>query len=496
MEEEYLVEGRKKWLIVLLVLFLVSGGGYFAYVRFWAPAETSATPVVQTSVVQEGDIVLTALGSGNLLPLDEVGVGSQSSGTVKEILVEVGDWVEKGDVLVRLDDTDAQLDVAQAEINLRLAELDLSELEQTADSAEMASAQASLYSTQVSLNTLLQGLTPEELEMARIDLETAKQSLDQARNNLYQAQIERDGKLGDVGVKDYQEKAAEASVLTAEVNVGKAEGSYEQARLNYEQVVAGATDEEIASARAKVAQAQASLDALDVDPITLEKAELDVEQARADLESAQTTLENTTLVAPIAGTVLSLDAEVGESVGENSFIILGDLKSPVIRFWVEEQDLPSIAEGNPVNVVFEALPDYTYTGEIINVEPVLVTVDNTSAVQSWATIDMTVNPVDLLSGMTAEVEVVAGEARGVPLVPLQALREISEGQYAVFVVGAGDKLEMRPVEIGLQDFVNVEIVSGLEIGETVRVGEETSSETVVPQNNGEMRMPPMGMGGM
>jgi hypothetical protein len=67
------------------------------------------------------------------------------------------------------------------------------------------------------------------------------------------------------------------------------------------------------------------------------------------------------------------------------------------------------------------------------------------------------------------------------LVPVQALRELGEDQYAVFVVrpgGAADgELEMRVVEVGLRDYVNAEIRSGVQRGEVVSTGERTSSST-------------------
>jgi len=150
-----------------------------------------------------------------------------------------------------------------------------------------------------------------------------------------------------------------------------------------------------------------------------------------------------------------------------------------VRFWVEEMDLISVEVGNPVNIVFGALPDYIFAGEIVSVDPALVTVEGTSAVQIWASVDLTSQPVNLLSGMTAEVEIVAGEAKGALLVPVQALRELTPGQYAVFVVkpNGNGELEMRLVEVGLKDFVNAEILSGLEAGEVVSTGAGESSDT-------------------
>jgi multidrug efflux pump subunit AcrA (membrane-fusion protein) len=179
-------------------------------------------------------------------------------------------------------------------------------------------------------------------------------------------------------------------------------------------------------------------------------------------------------------------------VGTGAIITLADLETPLLRFWVEEMDMSGVAVGNRVEIIFDAFPDDSYRGEIVQVDPALVTVDGTAAVQAWATVDLSERPIQLLSGMAAEVEVIAAEARDALLVPLQALRELGSEQYAVFVVGPGGDLEMRPIEVGLKDFVNAEVLSGLNPGDVVSLGEtqtETTSETTSSES------PPM-PGGM
>jgi multidrug efflux pump subunit AcrA (membrane-fusion protein) len=74
------------------------------------------------------------------------------------------------------------------------------------------------------------------------------------------------------------------------------------------------------------------------------------------------------------------------------------------------------------------------------------------------------------------------------------LRELGPDQYAVFVVQPDGELVLRPVEVGLQDFINAEILSGLELGEVVSTGVEEDSGTGVPSQ--EEMMPPGPGGGM
>jgi RND family efflux transporter MFP subunit len=300
----------------------------------------------------------------------------------------------------------------------------------------------------------------------------------------------------------------------------KATTDYERAQAEYNEALEGASGENIADARAQIALAQAQLDALDVEPDPNElaaaqtkvvqaqaaldslfvgpsaneqqAAELNVTQAQLNLESAQRALEDTVLLASAPGTVTAVDAQVGESVGTTAIITLADLAEPQVQFWVEEADMASVAPGNRVDIVFEALPDYSFPGEVLSIDPVLVEVDGTPAVQSYASVDLSAHPIDLLSGMNAEVEVVAGEARNAVLAPLQALRELTPGQFAVFVVLPDGELEMRLVQVGLKDFVNAEILSGLEPGELVSTGTETSSGTSSEAPAGEQQPPPGG----
>ena len=173
----------------------------------------------------------------------------------------------------------------------------------------------------------------------------------------------------------------------------------------------------------------------------------------------------------MAGVVTSVSAQSGDSVTMGPIIGLANAQTAQVRFWIEELDVAAAVPGFPVSIVFEAFPEYIYSGQITRVEPALVDVEGASAIQAWASIDMTQHTAPLLFGMNAEVEIIAGEARNALLVPIQALREISPGQYAVFVVGRNEELEFRPVQVGLRNFISAEVVSGLEEGETISTGD-------------------------
>ncbi len=76
---------------------------------------------------------------------------------------------------------------------------------------------------------------------------------------------------------------------------------------------------------------------------------------------------------------------------------------------------------------------------------------------------------DLPAGAAASVDVIGGRAENAVLVPVEALHEIGDGQYTIFVMQNG-KLRLREVQVGLQDLTKAEIISGLNAGDIVTTG--------------------------
>jgi len=509
MKQTRKTKGQRRWplLVVLLAVAAVAAGGWYYLTGREAANAAETTPALQTAKVRSGDIIITANGSGNLLPASDVALGFRSGGILAEMAVQPGDQVQSGQLLARLDDADARAQVAQAETNLRLAELKQSALTSDADPAALAASQASLAAAQADLARLLAPPTDASLLAAQENLRSAQDALtlllagpDPEKLAVAQADLT----LAEINVRAAQaayDKIADrpdAGATQQAAALWQATTNYEKAQAQYDEIQAGPTADAIAAARAKVAVAQAQLDALRVGPDAgaLQAAEAKVAQAQAQmeallagasptdvetamlgvtlagyaLENAQRALSNTELRAPISGTVMTVNAEVGEMVGATPVLTLADLAASQVRFWLEETDLINVALGNPVAVVFEALPDLTFSGAVTRVDPAIVMVDGTPAVQAWASIDPAEHPVKLLSGMTAEVEIVAGEAVGALLAPVQALRELAPGSYAVFVVKDDGQLELRPVTVGLRDFASAEILSGLAKGDVVSTG--------------------------
>jgi HlyD family secretion protein len=472
------------WIGLVVVLALV-GGGYIYYRTVYLPGQ-EPEEALMTAEVTRGDLIISVSGSGVLSPLAERELGFETEsgdemvGYVDELLVEVGDQVREGDVLAQLDTTDLALAVLEADIQLRQAQLDLADVTEAATEAELADARSALENAKLTLT------------VAQVNYETATMSDLDAAARAYQIDFQ-------YHAEQFQELEANGS---DQDTLEEAWNDRAEAEADFNDILQEAQIEdveawnEVIQAQNDILQAQENLESLQNGPDkkTVLQAELKVDRAELALDEARDELEAAELRAPFDGTVTDVAATPGERVGNVAVITLVNLEEPQVEFWVEESDMSAVAVGNRVEIEFEALPDQTFNGEVIRIDPALVTVDNTLAVQAWASLDLGSQPVSLLGDMNADVEVISAEAHDVVLAPVQALRQMGESvQYAVFVVGPDGELVMRPVEVGLQDAVNAEIVSGLEAGEVISLGQSSAPAGESAEGDEEMPAPPGGM---
>ena len=170
----------------------------------------------------------------------------------------------------------------------------------------------------------------------------------------------------------------------------------------------------------------------------------------------------------------------GSEVVQSLTIQVIGTSAPVINFRADETDVDKLSVGNKVEVVFDALPDLAAEGQVVRVNPTLVIVDGVPALSALAELEpVPSNPTGLaeansqtarlMPGMNAAVEIIAGRADDALLVPVEALRELGPSQYAVFVM-VDDQPTLRPVDVGLKDFIHAQILDGLEQGDVVTTG--------------------------
>lgn len=218
--------------------------------------------------------------------------------------------------------------------------------------------------------------------------------------------------------------------------------------------------------------------------LALEQAQ--VKQAQASLNSAQTELSYTEIKAPVDGIVISKAVEVGQTVAASFetpelFSVAEDLTKMQIEASVVEADIAKVKEGQKVRFTVDSYSDDYFYGTVTQVRNEATTTSNVVTYTVVIGIDNT--DMKLKPGMTANVEIITAEEKGVMLVPNQALRfYIDDSDNAkrykdrgVWIMKNG-KPERVTVKIGVSDEDNTQILeSSLKIGDEVIVSKELSA---------------------
>ena len=243
-----------------------------------------------------------------------------------------------------------------------------------------------------------------------------------------------------------------------------------------------------------------------------EQANSDVVRARTALSDAGERLSDTEIESPVDGIILQKNVEEGQIIasgisevsGGTAIAMVADLSRVYVRTSVDEVDIGQIRPGQNATVIAEAYPDREFEGQVIRIHP------QAKIEQNVTTFDVTVE-IDnkaglLMAGMNANVEIIAGFKEDVLLIPREALTDARsmlrmiggnpavnnrprppadggrQGQRPgkegngdngaglpskmVILIDNGEQ-QPTPIEIGLSNFEKVEVVSGLNEGDTV-----------------------------
>ncbi len=404
---------QKKLLIFgvgLLALMVITG---------IAIARRAQGPVqVRAEVVQQRDLVATVTASGFIQPRRKVDISADISGRVTDLYVEEGQWVDQGDILLRIDPTSYEANVRRA-------------------TASVAQARA-------------------------------------------------------------QAAQSQANLLRAESEYSRAE------QLGPRDLIAS-SDVEQARTQLMVAQAQ------------MEAAEHGVSQAEAVLTEAEEQLRKTTIAAPMSGQVTRLNIQAGETavVGTMNnagslLLTIADLTAMEARVRVGETDIPFIKHGDSAVVRIDAYPGQEMPGEVVRISNSAVNAPatrGTAQAQTAQAIDFEVivaldePPADLRPDLTATADIITATRTGALTVPILAVTvrdqngerfqaatgtsepsaptEEAEEVEGVFVIRGG-RPEWAPITLGIVGDWYFEVVSGLQLGDSVVSGPYTAVRDLDP----------------
>jgi len=393
--------------IGILLLIVVA----FAFVR----SRTKTQSSYQTQPLARGDLTATIGATGTVRANQSAVLLWQTTGTVDQVNVKVGDQVNKGDVLASLLQTSLPQNVILA--------------------------QTDLVSAQQALTDLLNSDTTRA--NAWIALRNAQTAYKNALNNrtaingpiTYQAVVVvQVGSVPVPQVRTYRSNPDPTDIANADAQLALAKAQLEDAQRAYDRVQGGPNSDDLSAAQARVDAAQA---ALSVAHIT----------------------------APFSGTITQAQPTSGDQIalGAQAFR-LDDLSSLLVDVQVSEVDINSVSVGQPATITFDAVSGKTYNGTVTEVSQA----GNTTSgeVDFTVTVKLTDADTQVKPGMTAAVNIEVHQVKNQLLAPNQAVRLVN-GQKVIYVLTNNQPKQVVVTLGASSDTMSVVTGSNLNVGDLI-----------------------------
>ncbi|MBZ5610565.1 MAG: efflux RND transporter periplasmic adaptor subunit [Acidobacteriia bacterium] len=353
-----------------------------AGVGFWYYFSSRNDAAYQTAAIERGKVQASISATGNCNAVVTVQVGAQVSGNIKALYADFNTKVKKGQLVALIDPEVFQARVDQAKASL--------------DSARTAVASAQAQE-----------------EKSNADIASARAAV--ANQNAAIAKAK-------AAAKDANTKLASRKILFQQGIMSK--DDLDTAQSTYDQAVAEqqAAEAQLDAANHQVQSAQAMFQ---VAKTQLAAAQAQIQQAQATLEQAQLDLDHTRIVAPVDGTVIARQMDVGQTVAASFqaptiFQIAQDLTKMQVDTNVDEADVGQVKMGQPAKFTVDAYPRTTFQGVVTQIRQAPINVQN---VITYDVVVGVPNPdLKLLPGMTANVKILTSEADNILKIPNAALR--------------------------------------------------------------------------
>ena len=386
--------------------------------------ETAGTNVT-VEEAQLRNVENKATYTGSLITNNFAYVTSKVSAKVKDINAEIGDWVNEGDVLIKLDSTDYEYQLSQAK-------------------ASYAQAEAAYNSALTALNNV-----GGASEQSKVQLEqavaSAKLAYDNAKTNL-----DRQTELYNMGAISL------ATYEGAQIQCENARLAYESAKKNLEIVTGVIVPGNEDSAKSGVETAKAAMNA-----------------ASLAISQAQSNIENTTITAPISGYVSAKNIAAGQfAAAGNPLFTVSNSENLEVEINVTEAVIPYVSVGGKAVVSVSSATAEKLEGVVTVVNPVKDQMTGMYAVR----VSVPNEGLNLKIGMIADVTLVTSKSiENAVSIPEKAILQAGE-EYYVFVVN-DEKAEKRVITLGVTDGEYRQVTEGIEEGDLVVVeGKEYLSE--------------------
>ena len=460
-----MIVSRKQALAVGLAGSVLAAG---VVAMRWSPADDPAF----TWVVDRGDLVAELVEPGTLRAARSITYRSPVNGRELEIvhLAEEGSHVAEGDLLARLETRDLEADLRQAESNVQ----DVALARQVAD-LELLEATAELDSTRDGEGALT-------LEESRANLTLTEKKVDRLQREVRNLEPLLD--RGFITGEELERSQEELETTEAELAIAR-----RRARVLVEQT------HPVGQRRAELqlAQKRAQRDAVNRRLVA----------ARRRVAEIRNLIAQCTIRAAGQGLIVYEEFMVssprrkirlGDRVTPSQGIVRAvEVSRMLVDTSVPERSVHRVRPGQPVTVRLEAFPDLALSGRVATIG-VLARIARDRMVETKrfdVTVELDPANADLRPEMTARVDIRVGERQDVVRLPVNALFE-RDGMIVVNTLRGG-RVEVRQVELGVQNRQFVEIVAGVAEGDRVMVTGQSGDEGAGAPRAGEVEAAYLGL---
>ena len=446
-----------RWLAAGITLLTLLGA---VVVGLWLLLGTTVAPAYRLAQVARGPVTAAVIASGTVNPMINVQVGSQVSGQIKELSADFNSQVRTGQLIARIDPALFETQVAQASADVAVSQASIGVQQATVErtAADLAAARATLESLKA------------QTEKATVAAQDSWRIAERAR------QLAQSG-AGTIAERDTTQAIYDQAA--AQVHTAKAQEVVQQATIQ-------SAEAALAVARANLVMIQAQL-----------------AQKQAALDTAKVNLDHTYIRAPVDGTVVLRNVDVGQTVVASLqspliFTIAQDLRQMQVDSSVDEADVGGVKVGQAASFTVDAYPSRVFQGTVqqVRIAP--------QVVQNVVTYDVVVSAPNadlaLLPGLTANIRIVTDHRDAALLVPNAALRYRPAGAVGLPPGGASGQVwvpgvDGRPtgvaVKLGISDGTLTEVVDGaLQPGSPVIVGDQPVGTTAAQSGSPGMTTGP------
>ena len=341
--------------------------------------------------------------NGKIEPINNFEAHAPAAASVRRVLVKEGDFVKKGQLLLLLDDADARAQAARAQTQMKAAQADLSAVERGGNQEEVLNLEA-------------------QLVKARTERDSAQRSLDALKR------LEQQG------------AASTGEVREAENGLARADAQLTLLQLKQTRRY---SKPEVARVEAQRAEAQAIYDA------------------------AQNVVAKSNVRTPFDGIVYSLPVKQGGFVAAEDLLLqVADLRTVLVRAFVDEPDVGRLASGDPIEITWDAIPGRVWQARVTAIPSTVKPRGTRNVGETTCIVDN--RDLKLLPNVNVGVTIVAAVHDRVLVVPREAVHVDDTKPYVLQVVG--HELKRRDVETSLSNLTQVEVTRGLSARDVIAIG--------------------------